>query len=518
VPISISFRRLILAGIAVALVACGGGEVAAPPKPTSVAPTQATLADAIAGLPLGASPTFVVKDGSGNTLGGVAITVTVTAGGGTITGAPTSSASGSPTPIGTWTLGKTAGVNTVTITVSGLPPVTISVNGKAGPAASIAFTAGANQSALAGTAPAVAPVAQVRDQFGNGVAGASVLFTVADGDGTVAGSAATTDASGNATALQWKLGKSAVPQSLRVTSGGFSALLTATVSTSYKVDLRFFGTPMPDAAAAAFTAAAARIGGSVIGDVPDVNTTSPVDLTPCGVTGVTLPTGSLLHDVVIYAAVAPIDGVGKILAFSGPCFIRQSAPNVPDPRTVIGEMVFDSADIQNLISRGSLKDVIQHEMLHVVGIGTLWTVQGFNLLLGAGTVDSRYVGTLGVNACISLGGSTICPTSVPVENTGGSGTADGHWRETTFGNELMTGFINAGVNPLSTISIQSLGDLGYVVNPAAADAYTIPGTSIQALRQTSAAILSDLSPTWESVVKPTAMISKTGHITRLERQ
>ena len=516
-PISISFRRLILAGIAVALVACSGGEVAGPPKPTSVAPTQATLADAIAGLPLGASPTFVVKDGSGNTLGGVAITVTVTAGGGTITGAPTSSVSGSPTPIGTWTLGKTAGVNTVTITVSGLPPVTISVNGKAGPAASIAFTAGASQVALAGTAPPVAAVATVKDQFGNGVAGATVLFTIGDGDGTVFGLPVTTDASGNATAAQWKLGRSAAPQSLRATSGGFSALVTATVTTSYNIDLRFFGPAMPDAAAAAFTAAAARISGSVIGDVPDVNIAAPIDLssntTGCGLPGVTLPAG-IIDDVVIYASVAPIDGVGKVLAFSGPCFIRNSPGATTDNLTVIGSMQFDSDDIQNLITRGSLKDVIQHEMLHVVGIGTLWTTKG--VLAGAGTVDSRFTGQLGINACISLGGSTICPTSVPVENSGGAGTADGHWRETTFGNELMTGFINTGLNPYSTISIQSLGDLGYVVNQAAADPYTIPGTSFMASR---ASILGDLSsPTWESLKKPVAMITRDGHITKVERQ
>jgi leishmanolysin len=486
--------------------------------PTSVAPTLATQADGTAGLPLATPPTFAVKDASGNVLGGVAVTVAVTAGGGTITGAPTTTVSGAPTPIGTWTLGKTAGVNTVTITVAGLPAVTISVNGKAGAAAAIAFVSGVGQSALAGTAPVVPAIAQVRDQFGNGVAGASVVFTIADGDGTVAGSPSITDASGNATALQWKLGKSAAPQSLRASSGGFSALLTATVTTSYAVDLRVFGPTMPAAAAAAFAAAAARISGSVVGDVPDISITTPLDLTSntqgCGIP-VTLPAG-IIDDVVIYASVASIDGPGKILASSGPCFIRQSATGVSDPRTIIGVMQFDADDIETLITNGTLSQVILHEMLHVVGIGTLWDVK--NLLLGRGTVDSRYVGTMGVNACVALGGSTICPTSIPVENTGGSGTADGHWRETTFGSELMTGFINAGFNPLSSMSIQSLGDLGYVVNQFAADAYNIPGTSIRALSQSSSAILGNLSPTWENVVKPNAMLSRAGRLTRLERQ
>ncbi len=365
-------------------------------------------------------------------------------------------------------------------------------------------------------APAVAAVATVKDQFGNGIPGDTVIFSIVDGDGTVFGLPLVTDASGNATAPQWKLGKSVGPQSLRATAKGLTALLTATVTSSYNIDLRFFGPPMPDAAAAGFTAAAARISGSVIGDLADVNVgTTAVDLDKgCGVTGVSLPAGTLIDDVIIYASVAPIDGVGKVLAFSGPCFIRSAPGSTSDKLTVIGTMQFDSDDIQTLISRGSLKDVIQHEMLHVVGIGTLWSSKG--VLAGAGTVDSRFTGTLGINACIGLGGSTICPTSVPVENSGGAGTADGHWRETTFGNELMTGFINSGLNPYSTMSIQSLGDLGYSVNPAAADPYNIPGTNFMATR--GAAILGEMSPAWESVAKPAAMITRDGHITRLQQK
>ena len=45
---------------------------------------------------------------------------------------------------------------------------------------------------------------------------------------------------------------------------------------------------------------------------------------------------------------------------------------------------------------------------------------------------------------------------------GGSGTAGGHWRETTFKTELMTGFLNSGVkNPLSRLSVGTLQDMGY---------------------------------------------------------
>src|SRR4051794_6205534 len=54
----------------------------------------------------------------------------------------------------------------------------------------------------------------------------------------------------------------------------------------------------------------------------------------------------------------------------------------------------------------------------------------------------------------------IGPTPVPVENTGGPGTRDSHWREAVFGNELMTGFVGPAGNPLSRTTVGSLQDLG----------------------------------------------------------
>lgn len=501
-----SIRWAVLALAAGIVVGCS--ESTSPPKPATVSPSVATTVDATAGLPLSSSPTFVVKDASGSTLGGVSVTIAVTAGGGTIPDAPTKTVGGSPTPIGTWTLGKTAGLNTVTVTVGSLPAAVISVNGKAGQPAAIAFVAGTNQSGLAGTALTTTAVAQVRDQFANGVSGAPVIFSIVDGGGTVSSTPVTTDAAGNAPAASFRLGKSAVPQSLRASSGGVSAILSAGILSDYDVDLRFYGLPMPPAAAAAFSAAAARIKGSVIGDVQDIILDASIDLEQyCGVTGVTLPVGLTIDDVIIYAAVAPIDGPRKILAFSGPCFVRSS-----NALTIIGVMQFDSDDIDGLIASGTMQDVIQHEMLHVVGIGTLWTAKG--LLAGARTVDSRFIGALGIGACVSLGGSPICVGSVPVENTGGAGTADGHWRETTFGNELMTGFIGT-VNPYSSMSILSMADLGYTVNAAAADAYGIPGFSVQ---QTRSNILTELSPEWENVSRPKLMMSKNGHMTVVEKQ
>jgi hypothetical protein len=91
-------------------------------------------------------------------------------------------------------------------------------------------------------------------------------------------------------------------------------------------------------------------------------------------------------------------------------------------------------------------------------------------------VDTHFTGGNAIGAFNSVGGASYVGAKVPVENTqGGSGTRDAHWREAVMQNELMTGFISGGTNPLSLVTVRCLQDLGYSVNPASADAYTLPG-------------------------------------------
>ena len=66
------------------------------------------------------------------------------------------------------------------------------------------------------------------------------------------------------------------------------------------------------------------------------------------------------------------------------------------------------------------------------------------------------------------------PQDVPVENTGGPGTAEGHWREIIFRTELMSGFISAAGNPMSRVTVASLQDLGYQVDMSAAEPFDLP--------------------------------------------
>ena len=206
---------------------------------------------------------------------------------------------------------------------------------------------------------------------------------------------------------------------------------------------------------AAFTAAEQRLEQIITGDVPDI----------------TVPGIGLVDDIQIDASGMAIDGPGGVLGQAGPNMIRTGS-NLP----ITGTMQFDTADLAALEAANELELVILHEMLHVIGVGTIWQLTGN--LTGAGGADPQFTGAMATaeyNTIFSTNG-----TSVPVENTGGPGTADGHWRETVLDNELMTGFLNSGqTNPLSRITVGSLADIGYTVNLNAADPYTAPAGNLQ---------------------------------------
>jgi hypothetical protein len=194
-------------------------------------------------------------------------------------------------------------------------------------------------------------------------------------------------------------------------------------------------------------------------------------------------------------------------------------------------MEFDSADMAIMESNGSLYDVILHEMGHVLGIGTIWSYLG--LLSGAGTSNPRFTGSQATAAYNAIFGTTA--TGVPVENTGGAGTRDGHWRESVFRDELMTGWISGSVRPLSQVTAASLADMGYTVNLNGADFFSpsgslVSGTSTESDGGTSLQLRAggcgcsycqqfmqtDKTPLAEDALVES--VNLVGHLDRLERQ
>lgn len=195
-----------------------------------------------------------------------------------------------------------------------------------------------------------------------------------------------------------------------------------------------------------FTAAAARWSEIITTDLPDVSTS----------------TWGHIDDLLIQASVQWIDGRGGVLGQAAPTAFRTSSQGgLP----YLGFMQFDSADLASMASAGTLRDVILHEMGHVLGLGGLWQARG----LASGL---NYIGAAGVAAYQSVTGNNSL-TSVPIESTGGGGTRGVHWSETTFDRELMTGYAESTPPmPISIVTVGGLADLGYGVNYGAANAFT----------------------------------------------
>jgi hypothetical protein len=240
--------------------------------------------------------------------------------------------------------------------------------------------------------------------------------------------------------------------------------VTAGPTEPFNISLRQLG-PLDSPVQAAFDAAVTRWQSVVSRGVPDLALTVPAD--DC-LDGAAAFDGTV-DDLVIDVAVHPIDGSGNILGQAGPCWVGN------DSLSRWGVMEFDSADVQSMVNNGTLGAVIMHEMGHVLGIGTLWNY-GRSMLANGGTANPTFTGPRAVAQWSQLGGTA----GVPVENNGSPGTTDAHWRESIFDNEMMTGYIDQGLNPLSAMSIASLGDLGYHVDLSQADPYSVPGIAVRA--------------------------------------
>lgn len=423
-----------------------------------------------AGTAVTPAPAVLLRDQFDNPVSGIAVTFAITQGGGQLTGATVFSNSSGIATVGSWIVG-TSGAQGLTATATGAGiggnPIAFAVTALApGAPTSVIVSNGNNQTGLNGYAVNTAPAALVRDASNNPVQGVSVDFQVTAGGGSLTGATGTTDLQGIARVGSWTINLGANTLTASVTGIATPATFNATgVTSTFNIQLVYVPGTTPTATqSAAFDSAAARWSRIIIGDLLDFpNQNIPAGA--CGRPEIPQQTQSI-DDLLIFVMLVPIDGPGMILGSAGPCFIRGG-----NQLTIYGLMRFDIVDIGGLETAGTLRDVILHEMAHVLGLGTLWQTKG--LLTGAGGSDPFFTGAQARVTFDEIGGASyVGGGKVPVENTGGPGTRDGHWRESVFGNELMTGFID-GPNPLSTVTSAQFIDLGYQVNLAASDAFAL---------------------------------------------
>ncbi|MES2522519.1 MAG: leishmanolysin-related zinc metalloendopeptidase [Gemmatimonadota bacterium] len=416
---------------------------------------------------LQARPSVRVEDFFGNPVPDVAVTFDVLLGGGAaLDRVRTTNAAGVAT-VGGWKLGTTSGEQILRAASPQLLDVSFRAVADPGPAAKfVAITPATQEGAARAPAPA-SPAVRTTDVYGNAVGDVLVSFVPGAGSGTVSASTAASDPLTGIASVTWTLGDSP-QQTITVTSaaaGGSTATFAATTFESdFRIDVRFVGSGGTARQRDAFAKAVVRWRRVLVTRLHE-----SVLKAPAGECASWIPAlDETAPDVVIFARLAPIDGVGRILGQAGPCYINETT-NL----TAVGLMEFDLDDLPNLISNGTLDPVVLHEVGHVLGIGTLWNFRRA-LVDGRGTDDPTFNGAGARAQFLGNGGLGYGGTPVPVENTGGPGTRESHWRRTIFGRELMQGFSSPGsVPPMSATTIASLLDLGYPsVRMSAADPFT----------------------------------------------
>ena len=438
-------------------------------------PVTAVDQQATVNTPVPSLPTVRAEDQYGNPVNSAAIVFTIVQGNGSLLGAQQSSNSLGVATVGAWTIGTAIGQQIVTATATGAQPAVFSVNALAGPPVDLVRVVGDNQAGVANLNIATPPGVRVVDAFGNPVGNVPVTFTPGPNSGTVTGNTVLSEPSnGTAFVGSWRLG-TATTQTLIATSSAIpnkTTTFTTTVTVSaFNVDVRFVGDaslPVRTAFANAVAKWRQVIVGS-IGTINNVNIPAGPDANACGPWTPAL-TGTV-QNTIIFARIDSIDGPGtpgggNILGQASPCYLNGNA--IP----FLGFMEFDKYDVDLLVARGQFEKVVLHEIGHVLGIGTIWNFR--RTLLNTSIMnDPYYVGNGARAQFAAINTVTYSGNPVPVENTGGSGTANSHWRTSVMQRELMQGFAVNPVQPLSRITVGSLQDLGYTVNLTAADAFSL---------------------------------------------
>ena len=155
----------------------------------------------------------------------------------------------------------------------------------------------------------------------------------------------------------------------------------------------------------------------------------------------------------------------RIAGQGGPCVVRQSG------QPLLGTISLNLFTWAGLSDR-KLDDLIQHEVGHVLGIGTMWNRGPFRTMF-EGTFQSPDPIFFGPNALLAFErlsrAHRFSGRRIPVEEG-----ALGHWRLNAFSSEVMAPALTTAPQGTSAITVGVLADLGWTVEPEAYDDYVLP--------------------------------------------
>ncbi|MCZ6857892.1 MAG: hypothetical protein O7F70_07825, partial [Gemmatimonadetes bacterium] len=192
---------------------------------------------ATAGAALMASLAVQVNDQTGAAMANVSVNFSVTAGGGTVSSASaTTDASGQAST--DWTLGTTAGTQTVRASVTSNAAINQDFTATANPDMPVALTlVGGNMQTGLVNQPLANPIeVMVADQFGNGVSNQPVTFSLPPGTGSLGTTDANTGTDGLASTT-WTLGPATGIQTAEATAAGLTGSPIAFTATGTTLSL-----------------------------------------------------------------------------------------------------------------------------------------------------------------------------------------------------------------------------------------------------------------------------------------
>ncbi len=167
--------RSTLLSLAFGLAACSSST--APPSASDMAAVAGTSGQsAVVNTAVAIAPAVKVTSSGGTPIGGMTVTFAVSAGGGSVGGGSAVTNSAGIATVTSWTLGTTAGANSLTASATGVPNVVITATGTPGAAATLTVTPASFDVLPAGTLQLSVTVV---DAFGNALTGPAVTFTPA---------------------------------------------------------------------------------------------------------------------------------------------------------------------------------------------------------------------------------------------------------------------------------------------------------------------------------------------------
>jgi adhesin/invasin len=203
-----------------------------PQVPTTFIKSAGDNQSVAVGTPVLPAPSVTITDADAKPIAGITVTFALATGGGSLAGPTAMTDANGVATVGSWVVGTTAGVNTLTAAAVNVPgsPLTFTATGVAGAPATITKISVDPVSPQAGSNVDSIAV-KITDQFGNVVSGATVTFAVTSGGGTVSPASVTTGANGQA-AARWTLGTSPNTPNVAIATRAGLASPTVTFSTT----------------------------------------------------------------------------------------------------------------------------------------------------------------------------------------------------------------------------------------------------------------------------------------------